>query len=234
MTDQQALTADADREEEHEARFEAAPAVLVVLGLQLVITLNARAGNWSLWMFPWWVMLLGVVPEAALLVTLTFDRPRRHLERFGHRATATVMLFGVISAANAVLLLALITSLVNGDEQSGSMLLFKGLIVWSMNALTFGLWFWSIDRGGPARRLEPDPPPPDFLFPQLSDPTLAEPGWHPHLLDYMYVSLTNSIAFSPTDTLPLTHLAKSLMLGESGISAFTVLLVIARAVNIFK
>jgi hypothetical protein len=228
------VTDDAVREEEYEARFEAAPAVLVILCLQVVITLSARAGVWNLWSLPWWVMWFGLVPEAALLLTLAFDRPRHRLEQFGHRATATIALFGVISVANALLLAALITSLVSGEELSGGLLLFKGLIVWTMNALTFGLWFWSIDRGGPAERREPNPPPPDFLFPQVSDPSLAEPGWHPRLLDYMYVSLTNSIAFSPTDTLPLTHLAKSLMLAESAVSAVTVLLVIARAVNIFK
>jgi hypothetical protein len=44
--------------------------------------------------------------------------------------------------------------------------------------------------------------------------------------------LTNSIAFSPTDTMPLTLGAKAMMGAESGISAITILLVAARAVNI--
>jgi hypothetical protein len=52
-------------------------------------------------------------------------------------------------------------------------------------------------------------------------------------LDYVYVSFTNSIAFSPTDAMPLTHRAKLLMLSESAVSSVTVLLVAARAVNIF-
>jgi hypothetical protein len=68
----------------------------------------------------------------------------------------------------------------------------------------------------------------------MENPRLAQPGWYPHLIDYIYVSFTNSIAFSPTDTLPLTRRAKMLMLAESAISAVTVLLVAARAVNIFK
>jgi hypothetical protein len=50
----------------------------------------------------------------------------------------------------------------------------------------------------------------------------------------MYVSFTNSIAFSPTDTMPLSRWAKLLMLFESSLSALVVLLVAARAVNIFK
>ena len=48
------------------------------------------------------------------------------------------------------------------------------------------------------------------------------------------MAFTNAIAFSPTDVLPLTRLAKLLMLLESALSALTILLVAARAVNIFK
>ena len=84
------------------------------------------------------------------------------------------------------------------------------------------------------RRLRPAPPPPDFQFPQMENPQLAEPGWQPHLVDYIYVSFTNSIAFSPTDAMPLTRGAKMLMLSESTVSSLTVLLVAARAVNVFK
>ena len=68
----------------------------------------------------------------------------------------------------------------------------------------------------------------------MENPTLAQPGWHPRLDDYIYVSFTNSIAFSPTDAMPLTRWAKLLMLSESAISSITILLVAARAVNIFK
>jgi hypothetical protein len=68
----------------------------------------------------------------------------------------------------------------------------------------------------------------------MENPQLAAPGWHPRLLDYVYVSFTNSIAFSPTDAMPLSRRAKLLMLTESAISATTILLVAARAVNIFK
>jgi len=68
----------------------------------------------------------------------------------------------------------------------------------------------------------------------MENPQLVEPGWNPELVDYIYVSFTNSIAFSPTDAMPLTRRAKLLMLFESAISAITILLVAARAVNIFK
>jgi hypothetical protein len=227
-------SADAVREEAREARFEAVPAVLAIIGLQLGLTILVGVGRWSLWIAPWWLPLLVIIPEVVLLVPLVSDRLSDQFNLLGHRAMVTIVLLGVISFGTGLLLLALLGSLVSGGEQSGGQLLAKGLIIWSTNVITFGLWFWDVDRGGPVRRLERNPPAPDFLFPQLSDPDVAGPGWSPRLFDYMYVATTNAIAFSPTDTLPLTLTAKQLMLGESVISAVTVLLVIARSVNIFK
>jgi hypothetical protein len=46
------------------------------------------------------------------------------------------------------------------------------------------------------------------------------------------VSVTNSIAFSPTDAMPLTHRAKLVMGLESSISLVTILVVGARAINV--
>ena len=225
---------DALREEELESRWEAAPAVALVIAMQLLLALVSREQHWTLWIFPWWVWLIPVVPELLLLVPLAWQRPRRRLEQLGHRRTVAIGLLAVVSFANAVLLLAVIASLVRGDEKSGAQLLLKAVTVWTTNVIAFGLWYWAFDRGGPVRRLEPDPRLPDFQFPQLENPQLAAPDWQPELVDYLYVSFTNSIAFSPTDAMPLSRWAKLLMLSESALSAITVLLVAARAVNIFK
>ena len=91
---------------------------------------------------------------------------------------------------------------VSGNERSGGQLLLKGTTIWGTNVIAYGLWFWALDRGGPVRRGQPDPPPADFQFPQMENPGLAEPGWYPRLFDYIYISFTNSIAFSPTDAMP--------------------------------
>jgi hypothetical protein len=228
------VAGDGLHEEEVESSWEAAPAVVVVIAGQLLLAIVSRAQHWRLWDLPWWVWLIPVGPELVLLIALVWRRPRRRLEQLGRRRTVVLAWFGLISFANALLLLAVIGSLIHGQEQSGAQLLLKAFTVWGTNVITFGLWFWEFDRGGPVRRVEPDPPPPDFDFPQMENPDLAEPGWDPHLLDYIYVSYTNSIAFSPTDTMPLTRRAKMLMLSEATVSSLTVLLVAARAVNIFK
>ena len=73
---------------------------------------------------------------------------------------------------------------------------------------------------------------PDFLFPQMSSPGAVRGDWWPSFLDYLYVSFTNVTAFSPTDTMPLSHWAKVLMMVQSLASLLTVGLVISRAVNI--
>jgi hypothetical protein len=229
------MASDRLREEEIESRWEAAPAVAVVIALQLVLAVASRAGeDWQVWGLPWWVWLVPVVPELALLVPLAWDRARHRLEQIGRRRTVALGLLGVISVANGFLLLALIASLVNGTEQGGKQLLLKGVVVWGTNTIAFALWYWGLDRGGPVRRIRPNPPRPDFRFPQMENPELTEPGWYPELFDYVYVSFTNSLAFSPTDAMPLTRRAKLLMLSQSGISAVTILLVAARAVNIFN
>jgi hypothetical protein len=228
------MSRDPLREERIESRWEAAPAVAFVIALQVLLALVSRAEDWITWHFDWWMWLVPVAPEAALLIPLAWDRPRRQLEQMGQRRTVALALLAFISVANGLLVIAVIASLIRGDEKSGAQLLLKALTVWSTNVVAFGLWYWALDRGGPVRRLERNPPPPDFQFPQMENPELAAPDWQPELLDYIYISFTNSIAFSPTDAMPLSRTAKLLMLGESAMSAVTVLLVAARAVNIFK
>jgi hypothetical protein len=224
----------AQSEEALESRWEAAPAVVVVIGLQLTLAVVSRELDWKLWGLSWWVWILPVVPETVLLAALAWEPALRTLERIGHRRNVALILLAIISLENAFALVALIGSLISGHERSGGQLLLKGVTIWGTNVIAYGLWFWGFDRGGPVRRLQPDLPPPDFQFPQMENPQLAAPGWRPHLVDYIYISFTNSIAFSPTDAMPLSRWAKLLMLSESAVSAITILLVAARAVNIFK
>jgi hypothetical protein len=228
------MSADALREAERESQLEAAPAVAVVIGLQVLLAVVSREQEWTLWHLSWWLWLVPVVPEVVLLGALTWRRPRRQLEQMGVRRETELVLLGILTAANALLVFAVIASLVSGDEKSGSQLLLKSVTVWGSNVVTFGLWYWIVDGGGPVSRLDSTTSPNDFQFPQMENPDLAPKDWRPHLMDYVYVSFTNALAFSPTDAMPLTHRAKLLMLSESAMSALTILLVTARAVNIFK
>ena len=68
----------------------------------------------------------------------------------------------------------------------------------------------------------------------MTDDRIEPPGWRPRFVDYVYVSLTNATAFSPTDTMPLTPMAKGVMGGQALVSLVTIGLIVSRAVNILK
>jgi uncharacterized membrane protein len=57
-------------------------------------------------------------------------------------------------------------------------------------------------------------------------------NWKLRFLDYLYLAFTNALAFSPTDVMPLTRVAKMLMIVESLVSFVTIALIFARSVNI--
>jgi hypothetical protein len=221
-------------EAEVESRWEAAPAVLVVIVLQVGIAVVSMQQDWTLWRLPWWSWLLLLVPELLLFAALALAWPRRQIDEIGRRREVSLALFIAVGIGNLLALVALIVALVTGRETSGGELLYKAMTIWSTNVIAFGLWYWVFDRGGPVRRREDNPPPPDFQWPQMENPELAAPGWHPRLFDYVYLSFTNSVAFSPTDAMPLSRQAKVLMMLEASASAITVLLVAARAVNILR
>ncbi|MFC4784741.1 hypothetical protein ACT8ZV_09715 [Nocardioides sp. MAHUQ-72] len=105
-------------------------------------------------------------------------------------------------------------------------------IVLSTNIVTFGLCYWQLDGGGPDARQGHPRPYPDFQFPQTGTEGLAAPGWQPRFPDHLYVAFTNAVAFSPTDTLPLTHRVKALMAVQSLISVSVIGVVLSRIINI--
>ena len=141
-------------------------------------------------------------------------------------------LIGLVNLANVSNLALLIYRLVTGGSTSGRTLLHAAGGIWLTNVMVFALWIWELDRGGPYAQCSNLRRNPDFLFPQMSTPKTTNGKWVPTFFDYLYVSFTNALAFSPTDTMPLTPMAKFLRLAQSMVSVITVVLAGARAVNI--
>jgi uncharacterized membrane protein len=111
-------------------------------------------------------------------------------------------------------------------------LIVAGVLIWLTNFILCAIWYWALDRGGPVRRGRGQDGRPDFLFPQMTDDKIQPRNWRPRFLDYLYVALTNATAFSPTDTMPLSAMAKSIMGVQAVVSLVTIGLIVARAVNI--
>ncbi len=160
--------------------------------------------------------------------------PHPNVRHSPFRRHVAIGMIGLVSAANMVSLVRLCHRLLAGGKENGHELILSGIVLWCTNVLLFGLWYWEVDRGGPVARACGEHATPDFLFPQMTDPRWAPADWRPRLVDYLYVSLTNATAFSPTDTMPLTPSAKWLMSAQSIASLVTVGLVVARAVNILS
>ena len=149
----------------------------------------------------------------------------------------------VIGAANLFSLGLLINALLSGKAENGKQLLLAAFQVWLTNIIVFGLGYWELDRGGPVRRSQSpreELPAADFRFSQdenadsideVAVSSSEKADWTPTLVDYLYVSVTNSTAFSPTDTMPLSTRAKLLMSVQCISALVTSVLVIARAVS---
>jgi uncharacterized membrane protein len=208
---------------EGEPRWPASLAVVVAIGLQAA--LPSRLALVPRWVLP------GI--EGLLLVALMIANPRRINRRSTPVRLAALVLIVVASLANALSAGALVTGIVNGTQgKDATSLLLSGAAIWVTNVIVFALWYWELDRGGPAARAHAVVLGPDFLFPQMTSPELAPPDWEPEFVDYLYTSFTNATAFSPTDVMPMSRWSKLTMMLQSSVSLATVALVVARAVNI--
>ncbi len=208
-----------------EPRWAASLPIIAIIALQLA--LPGQLNLSSRYLLP--------AIEAALLVTLVCANPLR-IDRVSRPLRwVSLTLIAVATVANAYSAVRLVVDIVGGDHKvSAAPLLASGGAVYLTNVIIFGLWYWDLDRGGPAARSAGLRRYPDFLFPQMTTPDVSDPDWEPQFADYLYVSFTNATAFSPTDTMPMTRWAKLLMAVQSVVALATVAMVLARAINILN
>ncbi|MGH9066344.1 MAG: hypothetical protein ACRD0J_02300, partial [Acidimicrobiales bacterium] len=202
------------------------PASLAVaVAVALTVTLPDPLVLYPRWILP--------AVEAVMVIPLTVAAPFRHHNEPSWVRLAGLVLIAVVEAANLASLTLLVNGILAGNAKAtGHTLVVAAVQIYLTNIAVFALWFWELDRGGPGARMRSDHRQPDFLFPQMMTPDSAPAGWTPGFVDYLYVAFTNATAFSPTDTMPLTPTAKSLMSVESLAALLTVAVVAARAINI--
>jgi hypothetical protein len=213
-------------------------AVLVIVGLQTAIVNDLAIG-------PRW---LAPAVELALLVPLTIATAwtQRRARKAATKEQVSLVwrgrlrtrrlaitLTAVITAMNFGALARLIEAILSGHAAGGRTLLMDAVNIWATNVIIFALWFWALDRGGPAGQILGTGRGKDFIFTQ-QQPGARYPNWSPGFIDYLFLAYTNASAFSPADTFPLSVRAKLLMMAESGISLVTIALVASRAVGILS
>ncbi len=200
------------------SRVGAVFVILTIAGIQMLLPDTVTIGP------PWLIPAIEVLGGPLVLVLVAAAGSPRHYLRWAMNAYSLFLILA--SATNAALLLrTLLTTVTEGGE----VLLFAGFGVLIVNVLSVGLIYWQLDGGGPLGRAHSTSPP-DFQFPQQA----SGMSWKPELADYLFTAYTNIIAFSPTDTMPLTHRVKLLFTIQSSISLVTILVTMSRAINLMS
>lgn len=213
-----------------------------MIGLLIALGLYAALPSAFLPGLRYTVVAVGLAMLIPLLL-LNPHRLQKETRWSKNLATGQALL---LVAANELALVQLIILLTTSGNSNGPTILLAALQIWVTNIIAFALVFWELDRGGPVSRRHADRkdmPVADFRFPQDEDHDAIDEvaarssrrtGWVASFVDYAYFSLSNSMAFSPTDTMPLSGRAK-VMMGLEAAGGFVLLaLVIARAVSLLS
>jgi hypothetical protein len=214
---------DTGDEDVVEARLPASIATAVIALLYL--TLPAAVSPGPRLVFPILILLV--------LVPMTIAAPTVHERQSPRLRYVALALLALVVLFNVAALVTIVDALFTGNQLSGVPLLRAGATIWLTNVIIFGLVYWELDAGGPMRRARGFVPS-DWLFPQQSDMRDLLPNWRPLFTDYLFVSLMNATAFSPTDAMPISGRAKLVTGALSIVSLVIVVLVTARAVNILR
>ena len=180
-------------------------------------------------------LLLAPLVEVVLVVAIILgDGARRSQRRRGDLLRYALALVLAISGTSSAALL--ISDVLTVRPVSVQQLLAEGAQILVVTTVGFALLFWQLDRGGPTGRAQPEVELTSFWFTQDAIREYSDQfdSWQPRFLDYLYLAITNLVAFSPTDTMPLSRTAKMLMAWQSVVSLATFAVVLARAVNILN
>ncbi|MCR6712642.1 MAG: hypothetical protein NVV57_08050 [Demequina sp.] len=214
------------------------PAVIAVVA---AATLYAMLPNLLHPVLHWGIVAVTI----GLLIPLIALNPVRFKNESGPARVLSIIQALVLFVANQVAVVTLVIALVEPDPDSGPRLLLTAAQVWLTNVIAVALVLWEMDRGGPFKRWS-NPrsavPAADLRFSQDEDKdtdpevkkasAFSPDDWRPQFFDYLYSSLSNAMAFSASDSMPLSIRAKAIM-GLEALSGFVILaLVIARAVSL--
>jgi hypothetical protein len=200
-------------------------AIVVVAGLH--VALPARYRVQPAWVVP-------VVTFALLAVLIAGDPGRIDRQKTWLRIVVGALI-AFITVANLLAAARLVVDILTNNKlfsNNPSGLLAAGGVIWATMVITFGLWYWDLDRGGAAARAHHPDRNPAFVFPEMLHKDYVPAGWVPRFIDYLSLAFWTATAISPTDISAIRPWAKLLMMIEAAGSIALVTLVIARAINI--
>ncbi len=208
-----------------EPRWPAYVAAVAVALLYLALPESLAAG--PRWLFP--TLIAGLV---------LWTTAAHHVGKPGMNHALGLFSTGVLTCFIVWSLALLLRAMIRHTEEPLTMLR-SAVALWASNVMTFALWYWRLDAGGPNDRDRTfGHEQGAFLFPQMTSDDLSHPygpdgpPWSPQFIDYLFLAFNTATAFSPTDAPVLSRWAKVLTMVQSGISLAVVILLAARGVNI--
>jgi hypothetical protein len=207
-----------------EPRWQAVLALLAVGGIYVALPRALIVGpKWALPVF------IGVL----IAPTVVAHRMGKHsLNRALGIIISSVITLALIASVG------LLVAAVPSHKTAPVALLCSGAELWLTNVLVFAVWYWRLDGGGPTlRQQRREFGSRSFVFPQMQIEKAERGrfecgGWRPHFIDYLFIALTQSSTFGPTDAPLLARWAKILAMAQICISLTIVIVLISRAIGV--
>src|SRR5215467_5079117 len=218
------MTASPDHIDRPEPRGQTVLALLAICAIYLALPSNLVFG--PIWLLPTVIVIL-------LVPTVVSHR----VGKLSLNRTLGFVINGITTLALIGSVILLVRTLPGHREPPLKLLRSAGLL-WLTNLIVFALWYWRLDGGGPTLRHKAKKfGSTSFLFPQMQVPhderaQFECARWTPRFIDYLFVALTQSSTFGPTDAPLLARWAKILTMIQILISLTIVVLLISQAVGV--
>jgi hypothetical protein len=122
--------------------------------------------------------------------------------------------------------------LISRPQKSVGILLKDTVVLWFVNILVFGIWYWIIDGGGPEARHSRTVQRFDFAFPQRMTALPGWTDWQPGFWDYIFLGFAGSTQFSLGDTGVLSRRAKILFMLQVTLSVAVIVFIASVATGL--
>jgi hypothetical protein len=171
-----------------------------------------------------------LVPIVSFIVLLILWLTRRNV---WERHVAMIYLGWV--TLRMVLKIGLVIFIVSSRPQTGVGVLLKDtLVLWVVNFVLFGVWYWIIDGGGPRARRDGLTKRYDFAFPQQALPLTGWEGWHAGFWDYVFLGFSSNTQFGLGDTQVLSARAKFLLMLQITMSMAVIVFMASIAITLLR
>jgi hypothetical protein len=171
-----------------------------------------------------------IVPIISFVVLLVLWLTRKNV---WERRVAIIYLGWV--TLRMVIKIGLVIIIVSSRPQNGVGVLLKDtLVLWVVNFLLFGIWYWIIDGGGPRARRDGMTKRFDFAFPQQALPLTGWVDWHAGFWDYVFLGFSSNTQFGLGDTQVLSLRAKFLLMLQITLSMAVVVFMASIAITLLR